>query len=191
MAANGTRMQDTDTGQPWYVLYTRYQHEKRVAQSLSIKEHDVFLPIYGAAHRRRDRTKCVWLPVFPCYVFIRGGMDRQLQLLTTPGIIGIAQSSGRPAIVPQEQIDGVRRIVETSLRIEPHSFLRCGERVRVKAGPLTGLEGIMVRKKGTFKLIVSVELLCQSVAAEIDISCVEGIGPRPVTMRLYPFAVHS
>ncbi len=177
--------------QYWHALHTRYQHETRVAESLSIKEHDVFLPIYDAAHRWRDRAKHLWLPLFPCYVFIRGGMDRQLQLLTTPGMVGILQSSGRPTIVPDGQIDAVRRIVESSLRVEPHPFLECGDRVRVKAGPLAGVQGILVRKKGMFRLIVSLEMLGRSAAVEIDVSCVEGIDPPPVAMQLYPVSIHA
>ena len=193
-AKKRAEMQNTGIVPHWHALYTRHQHEKQVAQSLSIKEHDVFLPIYRVAHRWRDRTKHLWLPLFPCYVFIRGGMDRQLQLLTTPGIVGILHSSGRPAIVPQEQIDAVRRIVENSLHVEPHPFLASGDRVRVKVGPLAGVEGILARKKGTSRLIVSMEMLGRSAAVEIDISSVENIGPRSVAMQLYPNidpALHS
>jgi transcription antitermination factor NusG len=174
-----------DNLQCWHALYTRHQHEKQVAQSLSIKGHDVFLPIYQTAHRWRDRTKLLWMPLFPCYVFLRGGMDRQLQLLTTPGIVGILQSCGRPVIVPRDQIDAVRRIVDSSLSVEPHPFLSCGNRVRVKVGPLAGVEGILVRKKGTSRLIVSMDLLGRSTAVEIDISCVERIGPRPLAVQMY------
>src|ERR1700720_1688410 len=105
IAENGTEMQNTGIAPHWHALYTRHQHEKQVAQSLSIKDHDVFLPIYGLSRRWRDRTKHLWLPLFPCYVFIRGGMDRQLELLMTPGIVCILQSHGRPAIVPHAQIE--------------------------------------------------------------------------------------
>jgi transcription antitermination factor NusG len=188
---NETGKQATGAKQHWHALHTRHQHEKNVARSLLIKEHYVFLPVYGVDHRWRDRKKHLWLPLFPCYVFIRGGMDRQLQLLTTPGMVGILQSSGRPAIVPDEQIDAVRRIVESSIRVEPYSFLDCGDRVRVKAGPLAGGQGILVRKKGMYRLIVSLEMLGRSAAVEIDVSCVEGIEPPSAAMQLYPISLHS
>jgi transcription antitermination factor NusG len=147
MTENRPEMQNAGIVPHWHVLYTRHQHEKRVAESLSFKEHEVFLPIYGVTHRRRDRDRQLWLPLFPCYVFICGGMDRQLQLVSTPGVITILQTSGRPAIVSHEQIDALRRIVESSVRVEPHPYLERGDRVRVKAGPLAGVEGILVRKK--------------------------------------------
>jgi transcription antitermination factor NusG len=189
--SNGIMVQETGVTPHWHALYTRHQHEKHVARSLMSKDHCIFLPTYGVARRWSDRTKQVWLPLFPCYVFVCGGMDRQLELLTTPGVVGILQSSGRPAMIPLEQIDAIRQIVEGSLQIEPHPFLACGDRVRVTAGPLTGLEGILVRKKGVSKLIVSVELLCQSVAAEIDSSCVEGIGHRPMEIKSYSVSIPS
>jgi transcription antitermination factor NusG len=118
-------------------------------------------------------------------------MDRQLQLLSTPGVIGILHSAGRPTIVPQEQIDAVQQIVQSSLRVEPYPFLESGDRVRVKGGPLAGIEGILVKKKGMFRLIVSVELLGRSAAVEIDTTSVERIGPIPVAMQLYPFSMTS
>jgi transcription antitermination factor NusG len=160
-----------DSRNQWHALYTRHQHERVVAQSLSSKGHDIFLPIYATLHRWRDRTKQLLLPLFPSYVFIRGGMDRQLQILTTPGLISIVGwVDGRPAIIPQEQVDAVRLIVQGSRRFEPHPFLSCGDRIRVRNGPLLGVEGILVRKKGMARLVVSMEMLGRSAAVEIDVS---------------------
>src|SRR6266566_6387768 len=106
--------------QQWHVLYTRHQHEKPIARILSSKGHEVFLPLYTATHRWQDRTKQLSSPLFPCYVFIRGGLDRQLQILTTPGVFTVVGWAGHPAIIPDEQIDGVRQIVESVIRVEPH-----------------------------------------------------------------------
>jgi transcription antitermination factor NusG len=159
----------------WHALHTRYQHEKAVAHALSNKGHNVFLPLYGATHLWRGRPTQLQLPLFPGYAFIHGGIDRQLQILSTPGIIDIVKSGGLPAIVPPEQIDSVRRIVENSSRIEPHSFLQSGDRVIVISGPLQGVEGFLVRTKGTFRLVMSMEMLGRSAAVEIDVSCVQRV----------------
>jgi transcription antitermination factor NusG len=104
-------------------------------------------------------------------------MDRQLQILTTPGVIHIVGWGGRPAIVPQVQLDAVRRIIECCLTIESHPYLQAGDRVRVTAGPLMGLEGILTRKKGVARLVVSMEMLGRSAAVEVDDSNVESLGP--------------
>jgi transcription antitermination factor NusG len=169
------------TGTPnWYAIFTRHQHEKSVAFALSNKNHEVYLPLYRSVRQWQDRAKQLWFPLFPCYVFIREGMDRQLQILTTPGVIHIVGWSGRPAVVPQSQLEAVRRIMESCLIVETHPHLRSGDRVRVKTGPLMGLEGILTRKKGEARLVVSMEMLGQSAWVEIDVLNVKRIGPFPV-----------
>jgi transcription antitermination factor NusG len=163
----------------WYALFTRYQHEKAFASALSNKNHEVYLPLFRSVRQWQDRAKQLFLPLFPGYVFIRGGMDRQLQILTTPGIIRIVGWGGRPAIVPQNQLDAVRQIIESNLDVETHPFLQFGDRVRVKTGPLKGLEGVLTRKKREAHLVVSMEMLGQSAAVEIDVLNVERIGAFP------------
>jgi|SRR5579875_338566 len=164
-----------DMNLPWYALYTRHQHEKTVADILSNKGFCVFLPLYQATHRWKDRAKVLSLPLFPSYVFVRGGLDRQLQIMTTPGVYTMVAVAGRAAAIPDAEISGVRRMVESSLRVEPHPFLKCGDRVRVKSGSLEGIEGILVRKKNFARLVLSVELLMKSVAVEVDAWMVERI----------------
>jgi len=160
---------------PWYALYTRHQHEKRVAEVLAVKGFEVFLPLYQAAHRWKDRNKLLSLPLFPCYVFIRGGLERSLSIVTTPGFCAFVTAGGRAAPIPDLEIDAVRRTIESSLRMEPHPFLKCGDRVRVKSGPLESLEGILIRKKNLLRVVISIELLMKSAAVEVDAWQVERI----------------
>ena len=168
----------------WYALLTRHQHEKSVAFALSNKSNEAYLPLYRSVRRWQDRGKQIWLPLFPCYVFVREGMNRQLQIVTTPGVIHIVGWGGRPAIVPQSQLDAVRQIIESSIHVETHPYLQCGDRVRMKTGPLMGLEGILTRTKGVARLVVSMEILGRSAAVEIDVSNVERIGPLPA-LRIF------
>jgi transcription antitermination factor NusG len=166
----------------WHALHTRYQYEKAAVLALSSKGHKVFLPLYGATHLWRRRPTQLQLPLFPGYVFIQGGIDRPLRILSTPGIVGIVKLGGLPAIVPPEQIAAVRRVVDNASRVEPHSFLQSGDRVMVTSGPLQGVEGILVRTKGAFRLVVSVEMLGRSAAVEIDVSCIQRVyQPRLAT----------
>lgn len=158
---------------PWWALYTRHQHEKVVADMLSAKGFEVFLPVYESIRRWKDRSKVLSLPLFPCYVFVRGGLDRRLQVVTTPGIHMILTHGDRVALIPDAEMAGIRRSVEGHYRVEPHPFLRCGERVRVRRGSLQGVDGILVRKKSLYRLVLSVDMLAQSVAVEIDAADVE------------------
>jgi transcription antitermination factor NusG len=165
---------------PWWALYTRHQHEKTVAEMLSAKGFEVFLPLYQSVRHWKDRRKVISLPLFPGYVFVRGG-QRRLQIVSTPGIHMILTHGDRDATIAEEEIDAIRRMLESSFRVEPHPFLRGGDRVRVKSGTLEGIEGILIRWKGSARLVLSVDMLAQSVGVEIDAENVE-----PVTSRIAP-----
>src|SRR5258707_4262637 len=88
----------------WHVLYTRHQHEKVVAHTLSNKGFEVFLPLYSATRRWKDRYKQLSLPLFPCYVFLKERLERHLDILTTPGGPKLVTSDGLPAAVPEEEM---------------------------------------------------------------------------------------
>ncbi len=163
----------------WYAVYTRHQHEKTVAENLLGRGLEVFLPVYEALRQWRDRQKRLLLPLFPCYVFFRGNHERRVTVLSTPGVHSIVGFAGHPAVIEKCQIDAIRLAVENHLRVEPHPFLRHGDQVRVKFGPLTGIEGILIRKRGFARLILSAELLQKSVSVEVDAHCIERIAGGP------------
>jgi transcription antitermination factor NusG len=163
----------------WYALYTKYHHEKTVAHILTIKGFETLLPLYQTAHRWKDRTQLLSLPLFPCYVFLKGGLERRLDVMTTPGIFALVSNAGEPAAIPTAEIEAIRRAVESGVPIEPHPFLKCGEWVRVKCGPLAGIQGILARKKSLYKLVLSVEMLGKAAAVEIDAFLVERLNGKP------------
>jgi transcription antitermination factor NusG len=163
----------------WYALYTKHQHEKMVARVLAIKGFETLLPLYQTASRWKDRTKLLSLPLFPCYVFLKGGLERRLDIMTTPGIFALVSNAGQPAAIPTAEIEAIKRAVESGARVEPHPFLKCGERMRVKSGPLAGIEGILVRKKNLCRLVLSVEMLGKSAAVEVDAFLVERLHGKP------------
>lgn len=169
------KLSDSGWTSGWHALYTRHQHEKVVAQALSGKGFEVFLPLYSAVRRWKDRQKELSLPLFPSYVFIQGGLDRMLNIVTTPGVHALVGWGGRPAVVPQEEIEAVRRMVQSAIQVEPHPYLKSGDWVRIKSGPLEGIRGILLRKKSVYRLVLSVEMLEKSVAVEVDVSAVERI----------------
>ena len=170
--------------QDWHAIYTRHQHEKTVAQILSYKGFDVFLPLYPAVHRWKDRDKQLSLPLFPCYVFLNGGMERRLDIVTTPGMYSFVGTERGATAIPTAEIDAIRRAVESSVRVEPHPFLKCGDRVRVKSGPLQGVEGFLVRKKNLYRLVLSVELLGQAVALDVDAYLIEKVSSATTKQSL-------
>lgn len=159
----------------WWAVYTRHQHEKAVADQLCSKGFEVFLPLYESTRKWKDRNKVLSLPLFPCYVFLRGDTERKLQVVTTPGVHMILYTGDRIATIPTLEIEAIQRSLEGNFLVEPHPFLRCGERVRVRHGSLEGVEGVLVRKKSLYRLVLSVEMLARSVAVEINASDVEPV----------------
>jgi len=183
-AIDHSAIQTSDT--PWWAIYTRHQHEKVVAEMLAAKNFEVFLPLYESTRRWRDRSKVLSLPLFPCYLFVHGGLDRRLQVVTTPGIHMVLRRGDSVATIPELEIEAIRRAVEGSYRVEPHPFLRCGMRVRVVRGALQGVEGILLRKKNLCRLILSVDMLAQSVAVEVHAADVEPCAAQAVSPMISP-----
>lgn len=172
---------DPNTPGEWFAIYTRHQHEKTIAKSLERNDVEVFLPLYDVLRQWKDRKKRLALPLFPSYVFLRCPYEQHLKVLTTPGVHSFVSFGGRPAPIPVAEIDAIRRAVDSKFPVEPHPFLHIGDRVRVKAGPLEGVEGILLRKKGSDRLILSAELLAKSISVQIDAFSVE---PLPRSAQL-------
>jgi transcription antitermination factor NusG len=169
----------------WWAVYTRHQHEKSLAEMLSLKGFEVFLPLYESTRRWKDRKKVIALPLFPCYLFIRGSLGRKLQILSTPGVHMILHRGQDVARIPETEIEAIQRAVGGQCVIEPHPYLKCGTRVRVTRGSLEGVQGILLRKKSLCRLILSVEMLAQSVAVEVNAADVEPCSELPAVHEAY------
>ncbi len=177
-AAENSQLESQEA-RPWWAVYTRHQHEKVVAETLTAKGFETFLPLYESTRRWKDRRMVLSLPLFPCYVFVRGGFERKLQVVTTPGIHMILYRGETVAVIPDQEIEAIQRVVEGPCAVEPHPFLKCGTRVRVIRGSLEGVEGILTRKKNLFRLVISVDMLAQSVAVEVNAGDVEPCSGGP------------
>ena len=149
---------------PWFALYVKPRHEKNVACILRGNGYDEFVPLYN--HRTPSRT--TELPLFPSYVFCRFDENRRLPVLKVPGVFSIVQSGGRPAPVAEDEITALKRMIAAGIEREPWLALVAGAKVRIAAGPLQGIEGVVVTHKTSTRLIVSVDLLQRSVAVELD-----------------------
>lgn len=167
--------QDSELHLEWYALRTRHQHEKVAATCLANKSFEIYLPLYETVRQWKGRKKRLSLPLFPCYVFLRGNPRRWREVVTSPGVQDFVQFCGRAATIPEAEIESIRRVLVAPLQAEPHAFLNCGDWVRIKSGPLSGIEGILVRKKNLFRLVVTVEMIGKSVSVEVDSTTVERI----------------
>jgi transcription antitermination factor NusG len=153
----------------WFAVYTSPRHEKRVGQYLLQKEIEHYVPLYQARRKWRDGSKVtVDLPLFPGYVFVRIDRSERVRVLQVPGVLSIVGGTGRqPASLQDAEIDALR--AGLSLRnAEPHPLLTVGQRARIRSGALAGMVGIVVRRKNSLRVVLTMDLIRQSVAVEVD-----------------------
>lgn len=162
----------------WYAVHTRSNFEKRVSAALERKGFTTYLPLISERHQWKDRKRIVERPLFSGYVFVAfsGDADQQLTILRTAGAARLVGAAGKPERIPGIQIDAVRELVGAGVPLMTLPLLNAGAPIRVRRGPLAGLEGILMRVKNTHRLVVSIDLLSQSVAAEVDLRDVGPVG---------------
>jgi len=159
----------------WHVAHTCANHEKRVSHQLLQRSVEHFLPLYDSVRLWKDRRVSLQLPLFPGYVFVRLALRDRLKVLQVHGVARLISFNGQPAVLPDGEIESLRTSLRAQLRAEPHPYLTVGRRVRIKSGPLVGVEGILVRKKSTLRVVLSIDLIMRSASVEVDASDLERI----------------
>jgi len=157
----------------WYALYTCPRHEKRVVKQIEQHRISCFLPLYRSIRRWKDRRKELNLALFPGYVFVRIALEDRLRVLQMPSVVRFVSFNGRPLPLPQGEMEALMSGLTSGVRAEPHPYLKVGRRVSVKHGPLAGSQGILIRRKDKFRVVLSLDLIMRSVAVEVDEADVE------------------
>ena len=156
----------------WLAVYTLPRHEKQVSRQLEERAVETFLPLYDTVRRWKTGPTRVSLPLFPGYLFVNVDTREKRKVVEVPSVLKIIGNRFGPAVLEETEINRLRHTVETGLA-QPHPYLSVGKRVRVVQGALAGLEGILVRKRGHLKVVISVTLIMQSVSVEVDACDVE------------------
>lgn len=156
----------------WYAAYTLPRHEKAVAVRLSYKQVETYLPLYRTVRRRNGRHIERDLPLFPGYVLAHLPLNERLKVLEDPSVLRIISFNGRPAALPDSEIEALRRSLEIR-RAEPYPYMIAGNRMRIAHGPLQGLEGTITRRKGKLRMIVSIDSIQRSIKVELDAADLE------------------
>jgi transcription antitermination factor NusG len=159
----------------WYAAYTTPRHEKHVAELLAERDIETFLPLYRTVRQwKKSCPTLLELPLFPCYLFVRVRRSARGTVLSMPGVLSIVGSPKEPWPLPHFEIEALRFGVQAG-KVEPHPYLKVGERVRVTAGSMAGVEGILVRKKNEFRFILTLDAIMRSVAVEVDANDLEPV----------------
>lgn len=157
----------------WYALYTVVRHEKTVNSTLADQNIETFLPLREVLSQWNDRRKRVQLPLFPGYLFVNISLQDRWNVLNACGVVRILGVNGTPIPVPVEQIEAVKRLLESNLRYDTYYYFTQGTEVVVIKGPLQGMVGRILERRGNYRLIFSVDMIHRSVSVEVDIRDVE------------------
>ncbi|MEO5742054.1 MAG: UpxY family transcription antiterminator [Vicinamibacterales bacterium] len=152
----------------WFAIWTRSRHEHVVREQIQRKHFDTFLPTITRWSRWKDRKKKIDWPLFPGYCFARFTQEEALSILKCTGVVNIVSVEGKPAPIPDHEIEGIRRLLESDLQYDPCPLIREGTMVEVTHGALKGVVGRLVRKGAHARLILSVDLIGQGVSIEVD-----------------------
>lgn len=157
----------------WYAAHTCANHEKRVAAGLGAQAIEHFLPLYSSVRRWNDRRVRLDLPLFPGYVFVRLALSDRLRVLQFPGVARLVGFGGAPTPLDDSEVEAIRACLERGVSAAPHPFLTTGKHVRIRTGPLTGLEGTLIRRKGSSRVVLSLDLIARSIIVDIGAADLE------------------
>lgn len=162
----------------WYAVYVRSRHEFRVQELMRRASIENFLPAVELLRRWKDRKKMVTFPLFPGYLFVHLQKRREdmLAVLKTHGVVRfLGKKAGAPEPVPDTQVESLQKLIASGQVIEPYPYLKEGQRVAIKWGPLVGVEGILKEKRGQHILVLSIDILQQGASVKVDAADVEPI----------------
>lgn len=168
----------TRTERYWYALYTRPKCEKKVASALTELQIETFLPLKNVIKIWSDRKKKLMQPLFPSYLFVYANLKERLASLQPRGTVNIVGFNGIPSRIPNDQIDAVRRVLQHGYVPEDCPYIENGDEVEVIDGPLTGLTGRVVEKRGEQHLIISLDTLYKSMSINIHPGYLRRIYPE-------------
>jgi transcription antitermination factor NusG len=154
----------------WYAVYTCANHEKRIAMQLNERSIENFLPLYETVRRWKDRRMQLEVPLFPGYIFIHHPLRDRLRVLQVPGVVRFVGFNGQPAVLKADEILPFRKCLNGTSPAKPHPYLAAGQRVGLLRGPFEGLEGLLLRRKGNLRVVLSIHLIMRSVAVDVDVA---------------------
>jgi len=157
----------------WYAVHTRSRHEKVASEQLRLNGIETFLPLYRTTRRWRNGDHQVHLPLFAGYTFVRIALKDRLSVLKVRGVVRLVGFNGICIPLEDDDIERLRCALDSGVAASPHPFLTNGRRVRITAGPLNGLRGIVKRQKGTVRVVLSIDLIQRSILVDVDANTLE------------------
>ena len=176
-----------DHGSRWFAVWTRSRQEKVVAATLNRSGIPHYLPLKSELRKWSDRKQMVETPLFSGYLFVNINVmtSSRPQVLKVPGVGALVGNQMGPLPIPDQQIEDIRKVLTAGVECSVEPLLKEGDRVRVMHGALAGIEGTLVRTQSASRLLVSIEMIRQSLSVSVSRSDVEPVAPNPVAQGSY------
>lgn len=160
----------------WFALYTKPQHEKFVESALIGKGIESFTPTVLLRKRWSDRIKLIEQPLFKSYCFAKFPLKDKIPIVSQRGVVNIVNFKNKYISVQDSVIDSLKILVENKVKIDPYPYLKIGDRIRVKRGPLKNVEGYIIEKRSkNTTIVISIEAIASSVKCIVDAADVESV----------------
>ena len=159
----------------WFALYTKPQHEKFVESALTEKNIESFTPTVLLKKKWSDRVRLIEQPLFKGYCFAKFSIKDRILIVSQRGVVNIVNFRNKYISVQDSVIDSLKILVKNKVKIDPYPFLKTGDRIRVKRGPLKNIEGYIIEKrsKNSISLVISIEVIASSIKCVVDAADVE------------------
>jgi transcription antitermination factor NusG len=165
----------------WFALQTRYRYEERIATELETKGFESYLPKLREVRTWKDRKKVLNVPAFGGYLFARfePSLQNRVRVLETTGVVKLLGNQGAPEPVSLREIESLRLALESGVPCSRHPYVQIGTPVRIRSGPLTGIEGRVLRMGNKLSVFVNVASVCQAIAVEVPLDDVDPLDEAP------------
>ncbi len=150
----------------WNVIYTKARAEKKMGEYCQSHNFEYYLPLRKEIKVYQRRKVEVWKPLFPGYIFVKYAPAARIKLLESKIIVKIIHVPDQQKFI--REIKNLKMVLNLNPEISACPTLTEGTAVRIKEGPLMGIEGIIEKIKNRTRVIVSVSSIGQGVPIEID-----------------------
>lgn len=176
----------SDFQQPrWYALFVRSNQEKKVAEALRGREVECLLPCYQSVRQWKDRRMKLEIPLFSGYVFVHLPLVERLKALTVCNVVSLVGTRNQPSPISEEEIAWIKLGIEHG-KVQPHPYLKLGERVVVTEGVMRGMEGVLLERRNSARIVVALDSISRAFTVEIAADCVRPVGNSAATCGYHP-----
>lgn len=171
-----------NNGLPWFALYVNFKSEKKVCQELEDQSIESYLPLYTKIKYLKNRKRKTQIPLISCYVFARIPFELRNTILNIQGVVKYVKTDNKPAIIPTSEMDLMRRLTDSNFQfdIEQEDYFMIGEDVDIVHGPLQGLNGKIIERRGRRRLFLRINSIHHAISVEVDNELIEPVSKKPV-----------